>query len=304
LVELIGQISGRLPGEWRVGGTDTLSLLAVTGSTGHQPARRVAVVIQSLWCGPRGGTGRDRQGRVKGGHRTAFASIELLSDPTHLRMVTASVGKGIELPLEIARVQPRKSRRAGAISAPIEPVTGKAGIARSGARATQRDDPAVSRETVERGRLAYATAPEQARGDQIKKFAHGNATASSSAMFRPAVVAPLLLMVAACQPPPDQRHSMPMADAANGKAVIARVGCGSCHTIAGVAWPEGKVGPRLDGLAGRALIAGKLPNRPDVLAAFIRDAPALAPGSGMPAMPVTKAEARDIAVYLYQQETR
>jgi len=112
----------------------------------------------------------------------------------------------------------------------------------------------------------------------------------------------VLLLAAACQPPPEQRQFMPMADPVNGRAVIARVGCGSCHTIAGVDWPQGKVGPRLDGLAGRALIAGRLPNRPDVLAAFIGNAPALAPGSGMPAMPVTRSEARDIAAFLYQQD--
>ena len=41
--------------------------------------------------------------------------------------------------------------------------------------------------------------------------------------------------------------------------------------------------------------------RPEVLAAYIRDAPALVPGSGMPAMPVTEAEARDVAAYLYEQ---
>ncbi len=94
---------------------------------------------------------------------------------------------------------------------------------------------------------------------------------------------------------------MPQASAAHGKAVIERVGCGSCHLIPGVRWPQGKVGPALDGLAQRALIAGKLPNEPDVLAAYIRNAPALVPGSGMPAMPVSEAEARDIAAYLYEQ---
>src|SRR3546814_18960292 len=93
---------------------------------------------------------------------------------------------------------------------------------------------------------------------------------------------------------------MPVADAAHGRAVIERVGCGSCHTVPGVGWPQGKVGPNLDGLTERALIAGKLPNRPDVLAAYIRNAPALVPGSGMPAMLVTAAEARDIAAYLYE----
>ncbi|WP_300975275.1 c-type cytochrome [Sphingomonas sp. LHG3406-1] len=111
----------------------------------------------------------------------------------------------------------------------------------------------------------------------------------------------LILGLAACKPPPEQRQFMPQASAAHGKAVIERVGCGSCHLIPGVRWPQGKVGPALDGLAQRALIAGKLPNEPDVLAAYIRNAPALVPGSGMPAMPVSEAEARDIAAYLYEQ---
>lgn len=116
--------------------------------------------------------------------------------------------------------------------------------------------------------------------------------------------APLLLLTAACQPPPDQRQFMPLADAARGREVIERVGCGSCHIVPGVRWPQGKAGPGLDGLAERALIAGRLPNRPDVLAAYIRNAPALVPGSGMPAMSVSEAEARDIAAYLYEQGAR
>ena len=112
------------------------------------------------------------------------------------------------------------------------------------------------------------------------------------------------MLLVACKPPPDERHAMPSTDAAHGKLVIERVGCGSCHTVPGIGWPQGKVGPTLDGLAQRALIAGALPNRPDVLAAYIRNAPALIPGSGMPAMPVSEAEARDIAAYLYQQGSR
>lgn len=94
---------------------------------------------------------------------------------------------------------------------------------------------------------------------------------------------------------------MAIADAGAGKAAIERVGCASCHTIPGIQWPQGKVGPALGGLPRRALIAGKLPNQPDTLAAFIRNAPAYVPGSGMPAMPVSEQEARDIAAYLYEQ---
>lgn len=110
-----------------------------------------------------------------------------------------------------------------------------------------------------------------------------------------------MLLTVACKPPPEQRHVMPLADVAAGHAAIQRAGCGSCHVIPGVGWPQGKVGPDLNGLAERALIAGQLPNRPDVLAAYIRNAPALVPQSGMPAMPVSEVEARDIAAYLYEQ---
>ena len=93
---------------------------------------------------------------------------------------------------------------------------------------------------------------------------------------------------------------MPLADAARGRQAIDRVGCGSCHTIAGVGWPKGQVGPRLEGLGDRALIAGRVPNTPGKLAAYIRNAPELVPSATMPAMPVSEREARDIAAYLYQ----
>ena len=52
------------------------------------------------------------------------------------------------------------------------------------------------------------------------------------------------------------------------------------------------------------MIAGRLPNRPDVLAAFVRNAPALVPGTAMPAMPLTEEESRDVAAYLYTLEQR
>ena len=90
------------------------------------------------------------------------------------------------------------------------------------------------------------------------------------------------------------------ANAARGKAAMERAGCGACHTIPGIGWPRGKVGPSLEGFAERGLIAGQLPNRPDVLAAFVRNAPALLPETTMPAMPLCEAESRDVAAYLYE----
>ncbi len=97
---------------------------------------------------------------------------------------------------------------------------------------------------------------------------------------------------------------MPQADAAAGRRIIERAGCGACHLIPGIGWPEGRLAPSLAGFADQGLIAGRLPNRPDVLAAFVRDAPSLVPETTMPAMPISEEESRDVAAYLYTLERR
>ena len=97
---------------------------------------------------------------------------------------------------------------------------------------------------------------------------------------------------------------MPQASAARGLTEIKRAGCGACHVIPGLSWPRGGSGPSLEGFANQGLIAGTLPNRPDILAAFIRNAPAVLSGTTMPAMPLNEAQARDAAAYLYEAGER
>ncbi|MDD3837074.1 MAG: c-type cytochrome, partial [Phenylobacterium sp.] len=101
-----------------------------------------------------------------------------------------------------------------------------------------------------------------------------------------------------------QPQPMAGADPARGRRVIEQVGCGACHLIPGVSWPQGRVGPSLDGFGSQALIGGRFPNRPEILARWVRDAPSLAPRTGMPAMPMTEPEARDVAAYLYTLDAR
>lgn len=88
------------------------------------------------------------------------------------------------------------------------------------------------------------------------------------------------------------------ASVARGKLAAQSLGCGACHVLPGIGFPRGTVGPSLEDFAARAMIAGRLPNRPDVLARFVRDAPALAPGTAMPAITMTDAQASDIAAWL------
>ena len=113
-------------------------------------------------------------------------------------------------------------------------------------------------------------------------------------------ILPLLLVAGACKPPPEERQFMPVSDAASGKQAIERVGCGACHSIKGIDWPQGTVGPPLRDFSRRALIAGRVPNQPELLARFVRNAPELVPGTTMPPMPLTEEESRDVAAYLYE----
>ena len=110
---------------------------------------------------------------------------------------------------------------------------------------------------------------------------------------------PLLVALCGCEKPPEQQHFVPQASVERGKAAIERAGCGACHTIPGVSWPQGKVGPSLSGFGRQTLIAGRVANRPDTLADFVRNAPAVVPGTAMPPMPLTPQESRDVAAFLY-----
>ncbi len=109
----------------------------------------------------------------------------------------------------------------------------------------------------------------------------------------------LAATLCACADKSDPPRTIMGADANRGLAVIDRLGCAACHDTPGVAWPKGRAGSSLRGFADSPMIAGQFRNRPDTLIAFLKDAPSMAPATAMPAMPLTDAEARDVAAYLY-----
>lgn len=98
------------------------------------------------------------------------------------------------------------------------------------------------------------------------------------------------------------QQTVPGGDPQSGRAVIAAYGCGTCHTIPGVAGADATVGPPLIGLAKRSYIAGKLPNTPDNLVLWIQYPQEIDPGVAMPDLGVSEPAARDIAAYLYTLE--
>jgi cytochrome c2 len=257
------------------------------------------------------------------GDALAVLGAQLAGDIFHLGMAAPARGIIVHLPVEIAETEIGEARRAGAVAGAVEAVAGEAGIGCPGAAAAQRDQfagggkriavlaasrAAACREAHRRDRQAgrhgsFETPSHHGSGTSAQTRCSESATipdgGSGVLMIAARAVPATLLLLAACKPPPDGRHHMPGADAAAGRAVVERVGCATCHDFPDISWPRGAVGPALDGFSGQALIVGRIPNRPDLLAAFVRDAPAIVPGAAMPTMPITEKEARDVAAYLY-----
>jgi len=88
-------------------------------------------------------------------------------------------------------------------------------------------------------------------------------------------------------------------DPDRGEAMFIKYGCGSCHGLKHVRMATGAVGPPLDGIAVRAVLAGKLDNTPGNLQSWVRDPQQVSPGTAMPDLNVGGRDARDISAFLY-----
>jgi cytochrome c2 len=88
-------------------------------------------------------------------------------------------------------------------------------------------------------------------------------------------------------------------DPERGEAMFIQYGCGSCHALSDVRTATGNVGPPLDGIATRVIVAGHLANTPDNMEKWIRDPQHVSPGTAMPDLNVGETDARDITAFLY-----
>jgi len=111
----------------------------------------------------------------------------------------------------------------------------------------------------------------------------------------------LVALLTSCAPRGDDATGIVarIGDPEAGRRVIARVECGMCHAIPGVAGTTGGVGPPLAGFAQRRYFAGSQPNEPERVLQWILDPPSLSPSTAMPRMPIDPDEARDVVAYLY-----
>lgn len=223
-------------------------------------------------------------------------------------MLAPPVGIIGELAVKIAGVEAGEARAGLAVAFAAETMTGEA--SRLGARvaAAERQRFAGGAKAVVMGRrvASHQREEEEEKGSGahlagtivgVRWFPKRGARGCRM-IWKGGFAGSMLLMLTACDPAPIEP---PLADAAaiaRGKAAAARLGCGACHDMPGIDWPKGQVGPPLAAFGKRGLIAGQLPNDLPLLAVFIRDAPAVVPGSAMPAIPMTAREARDIAAWL------
>jgi cytochrome c len=108
------------------------------------------------------------------------------------------------------------------------------------------------------------------------------------------------LWIYAHQPAGRREHAAATGgDPHRGEALFIEYGCGSCHALRNVRTATGSVGPPLDGIATRAIIAGRLANNRANMEGWIRDPQHASPGNAMPNLSVSEGDARDITAFLY-----
>ena len=90
-----------------------------------------------------------------------------------------------------------------------------------------------------------------------------------------------------------------IGDPKAGAGMIMQLGCGHCHSVPGVEGADGEVGPPLENIGRRKILAGFIANTPSNMVAWLLSPQAAVPGNAMPDMGLTKRQARDIAAYLY-----
>lgn len=88
-------------------------------------------------------------------------------------------------------------------------------------------------------------------------------------------------------------------DPQQGRRLMAQYQCAACHAIPEVPGAHGNAGPPLDSFGRRSYIAGGIPNVPEELMRWLDNPQAMKPGSPMPDLGVSPAEARHMAAYLY-----
>ena len=105
-----------------------------------------------------------------------------------------------------------------------------------------------------------------------------------------------------CEPSDTARRAAEIGDPEAGAELIEIAGCGSCHSIPGIRSADGLVGPPLDHMSRRTIIAGVLENTPANMILWLQAPQEVVPDNAMPDLGLDEDQARDITAYLYTLE--
>jgi cytochrome c len=124
---------------------------------------------------------------------------------------------------------------------------------------------------------------------------HGTAQWAAAALMLAATA-----LVAGCHGGKQRpAYAMPTAGAAQqGRRVIVKYRCGSCHMIPGIPGAHGTFGPPLKMMGLRTYIAGEFPNDSENMMRWIEAPTALKPKTTMPDLGLSRQEAMNAAAYL------
>jgi mono/diheme cytochrome c family protein len=102
----------------------------------------------------------------------------------------------------------------------------------------------------------------------------------------------------ACGRGPDAPPAAGAADVLRGRHALQQYACHACHAIPGVTSSSPQVGPSLQGVGSRQVLAGTVVNTPENLVLWLTQTQKMKPGTAMPQMGVAEQDARDMAAYL------
>ena len=115
---------------------------------------------------------------------------------------------------------------------------------------------------------------------------------------------PVLALVAACQATPAAPTEAPVAlgpEASEGKSLFVSRGCVACHRAPNVPEAQGTIGPNLRGVgnpSSHPKIAAVTDNTPDNMVRWLMNPQAVKPGTAMPSIGLSEADARKLTAFL------
>ncbi len=87
-------------------------------------------------------------------------------------------------------------------------------------------------------------------------------------------------------------------NAAEGTTLFTAKGCIACHTIQSIPAARGTIGPELTKVGANSQIAGTLPMNDDNLKKWLKDPPAVKPGTVMPNLSLSDQEINSLVAFL------